>query len=280
MPVYLAYDGSVNGDWIARYALRMAARAGEPRLRVLYVEDVSISAPALSGKFANIESVAAALGVAVDIEICPMHHGVFGGLVARLPEGGDTLVVCGLRVHGGRRGIFKGTISEKLLGHRRFEVVAIRVVNPGALGVAQSLLLPIAGDRRGLNAATALVRLLGDDVRVCRLLHVVGIGLLRLRRLDAGDVGKLRHRGLEYIHRIEEKFRAAIADPRFFIDAAVRVSDDWEQEVIIDAGAHKVDLIVIEAPTRRFGGGRIFGDPVERILRDAPCDVAIYRGPD
>ena len=37
--LHFAYDGSIHGDWVARYAMRMATRLPEPRLQVLHIRD-------------------------------------------------------------------------------------------------------------------------------------------------------------------------------------------------------------------------------------------------
>lgn len=278
MAVYLTYDGSVNGDWVARYAVRVAAHSPDKRLHVLHVEDVTVVAATLAEKFENIRRIAALDGVETDIEICPMHQGVFGGIVDRVPEGRDTVVVCGVRVRSGRHGFLSGTISEQLLRHGRFETVAFRVVQPGNLGIAHRLLLPVGGDRRGFQAGLALLRLLGPDIDVCRLLHVVVARQSRLRRMDMRKVGELRRRGTAFVDGLEGDLRQALGDQPVRLDLAARVSDDWAREILIDAGSHKTDLIAVEAPVESLKGPFAFGDPLERILRDTPCDVAVYRG--
>ena len=279
MSVFLAYDGSINGDWISRYAIRMAAHAPDAALTVLHVEDAQVSGELLADKLANMEAIAAATSVTLKSEICPMHEGVFGGLLERLPEGPDTVVICGVRVRSRRQGFLGNTISQRLLGHQHFQTVALRVVQPGNLGIARRLLLPVAGHPRGVEAGIALVKLLGADVRICRLLHVVDIGAKRFRQPTVPDQDALRRRGAETLHAYEQTFRDAIGDSPLYIDAAVRVSSDWAQEIIVDAGTFKSDLITLEAPAESLRRGFLHGDPLERILRDTPCDVAIHRGP-
>ena len=151
MTICLTYDGSVNGDWIAHYAVALAAAdaASGRRLRVLHVETTDISGPPLAAKFDNIRRLCARAGIEAEIEILPMRDGVFGGLRAALPGDPETLVVCGLRAKGGRRGFLHGTVSERLLNAGQGTVVALRVVQPGLLGVVRRLLLPVAGKLPG-----------------------------------------------------------------------------------------------------------------------------------
>jgi nucleotide-binding universal stress UspA family protein len=278
MAIYLAYDGSVNGDWIARYAVNFAAGAGGV-LNVLHVETTDISGAALAEKLEGLRRLAELAGVRADVEILPMRGGVYGGLKERLPRSGDAVVVCGLRARGGRRGYLKGTISERLLDDQHFLTVALRVVQPGLLGAVQRLMMPVAGHRPGISAAHRLLGLLAPSLAELHLLHVVQVGALRFRRLDMEDAGALRHGAQGYLDEVERDIVAGQDLSRLRVDAAVRVSDDWVREVLLDAGRMRADLIALEAPRASLASGQAFGDPLEVVFRETPCDVAIYRGP-
>ncbi len=279
MSVFLAYDGSVHGDWTARYAVRFAAATPEKSLVVLYVEDVGVIAPILEAKFDNIRAISRQAGVSVACEVLPMHHGVFGGLKARIPETHDTMLVCGTRAKTGRRGFLSGTISHQLLSHRRFAVTALRIVQPGQLGIARRILLPVSGSHYGITPALPLLRLLIPDASQIRLLRVMVVTASMFRRLDAGKAGAVRHEGQNFLEGLALQFREQIDRLPCGLDLGVRVSDDWVKEVIIDAGHHHSDLICIEAPKPSLAGSFRWGDPMEKVLRDTPSDVAIYRGP-
>lgn len=279
MSIYLAYDGSVNGDWISRYAIRFAANHPERKLTVLYVEDVSIRAPALDEKLANIEAAAASAGIEVEPQIIPMRQGVAGGLLDRMPAGRDHVLVCGARARGGRQGILGGTISKRLLTRHRCTVVAIRVVQPGHLGVARRVLLPLSGSAMGVAPALPVLNLLAPDVRRLRLLRVMELGRFHYRRLDSAEAGRLQREGRAFLQAHAGAIAAETPIERATIDIGARVSDDWVNEVIIDTGQQHADLVCIEAPKESLSDRLLFGDPLERVLRDAPCDVAVYRGP-
>jgi len=137
MSVFLAYDGSLNGDWIARYALHLAKGSESRQLTVLHVEDANISGEHLHRQLTKLEEVGKSLSVAVEIQILPMHDGVFGGLCTYLPNDPHSIVVCGARANAGRRGVLTGTISERLLCDTPMNVLAIRVLQPGLLGAAR-----------------------------------------------------------------------------------------------------------------------------------------------
>ncbi len=278
MPIYLAYDGSVNGDWIAHYAVNFAAYRPQRCLQVLHVETTNISGSALAAKFDYIKQIAEHAGVNAKIEICPMRHGAFGGLIDRLPKGRDTKVICGVRAQGGRRGVLAGTVSEQLLNDQKFNVVAIRVVQPGLLGVARRLLMPMAGHRPGVQSARTLLELVAPSLTELRLLHVIELSKRKLHALDATKAGALRYQAQAYLEKVERDLTGGIDLDGVHIDSDARISDDWSREILIDAGHARADMLALEAPRTSLLDRFRYSDPLEVILRDTPCDVAIYRG--
>ncbi len=280
MSIYLAYDGSINGDWIAHYAINFAAFHPTRRLRVLHVETTDISGAALADKFDTLRRIAHHAGVTADIEICPMHHGAFGGLIEQLPKGKDTVVVCGARVQAGRRGILSGTVSEKLLAARDLTAIALRIVQPGLLGVVRRLLLPVSEPSPDLARARTLLRLVAPSLTDLRLLYVTELSTGRFRALDVTKSGALLHQAQGYLAEIEPQLIDGIDLSKAHIDAAARVTDDWAREILVDAGRTRTDLMALEVPATNLQGRLAFGDPVEVILRDTPCDIALLRGSD
>lgn len=278
MTIFLAYDGSINGDWIARYAIRLAAGDDEKKLRVLHVETAELVTADLAEKFANIRLIAEKAGVAAEVQICPMRHGVAGGLLEHLSSMSDALLVCGARARGGRRGFMGGTVASELLRDTSFDVIAIRVVQPGALGVVRRLLLPMAGHRPSRSAAVELLRALSHDLRQVRLLHVVEKPLRQLRRMEAEKAGAIRRSAGRVLQRVARYIRDETAGADLPIETAIRLSEDWARETLIDAAQQQSDLICLEASRHSLEQGFKFGDPFETLLREAPCDVALYRG--
>jgi hypothetical protein len=54
--IYLAYDGSLNGDWVSRYAIRMASRSPQKKLVLVHVLDGQIPTERLQLKTMAIEA--------------------------------------------------------------------------------------------------------------------------------------------------------------------------------------------------------------------------------
>ncbi|OHC83509.1 MAG: hypothetical protein A3G73_03540 [Rhodospirillales bacterium RIFCSPLOWO2_12_FULL_67_15] len=276
--IYLAYDGSINGDWIAWYAVTLAAHDPERRLGIVHVATAEFPLDEVRAKIERIERQGVAAGVAVAVAIVPSSGDVFRDLIARIENDANTAVVCGARVRGGGRGYLAGTVSERLLDHRLFDVVAIRVVQPGLLGAPRRFLIPVAGDPQGLQTGMALLGRFAPAVDHVHLLHVVMVKRIVFRRLREADAANLREKGWRHLERIEADLiaRTSLTADRIGVD--VVVSDDWAHETIIAASRHKSQLILMEASRRHLAGDFFYGNPVEVVLRDAPCDVAVYRG--
>ncbi|MEQ8516610.1 MAG: universal stress protein [Chromatocurvus sp.] len=280
--IYLAYDGSINGDWIAWYAKNLARHQSELTLNVLYINTGQMSAADVRARIATMESSCADSGVTLELDIvAPCGHGkdaVFRSLMDNIPSSPDTLLVCGARLSGGSDGYLAGTVSEQLLSAGRFNVMAVRVAHPGLLGAPHRFLLPIAGDHAGFLESADILRRLSPSVSRVHLLRVMTIKHLFFRRLNHVQAEKLRQKGWDSLSGLDlELARLAGLDPDL-IDSNVAVSDDWAHEVIIAANRHKSQLILMEAAAKDLRRSFKYGNPVEVVLRDAPCDVAVYRG--
>lgn len=272
-----AYDGSLNGDWVAHYAARFASNAAERRLRLVHVHDGS-PALHLPERIERIAEECRRLGVTLEPELHARgRKGVAERLIELVPPGRETTLVCGARARPRKLAFLAGTVSASLLGAARFRVVALRVVQPGVLGQPGRVLLPLAGHPRGAAHALPLFRLLGGDLRRLHLLVVREASRLRLGEPSHEALEGLLEKGRAFVARVEEEVRAALEPHRFPIDSAVVFSDDVAREILVQAGKHRVRLICLGASHRTVPGRILRGDLLERILRDAPADVAVYR---
>lgn len=275
--LYLAYDGSVNGDWISHYAIRFAANASAHDLTVLHVED-DIAVADIEPKLARIEAECATLDVRVRVERLRRTGGVAETLGEAVRDGPDNVLICGARVRSRDRGYLAGTVSAELLRWRRCHVMALRVVNPGLLGVPRNLLLPLGGSPAGLRAALPLLDLFAPNTDKLELFKIVEVNRYRYRFLNPERARRMRRDGLAELTDAEAEIVAGTAIGANKIDANAVVSDDWPREILITAGRHKSQLILLEAAERDLRQKFVFGNRLEGMLRDAPCDIAVYRG--
>lgn len=273
MTVFLAHDGSLNGDWIARYALHFAAGSIARRLVVLHVEDANISGEPLHERLEALTAMGERMNVPVEIRILPMHAGVFGGLNDYLIQQENALVVTGARVAGGRRGHLRGTISEKLLAQNKYGVVAIHVMQPGLLGDPKRVLLSLSDTAQ---APTAILKLFAPAITRLDIVQLETVSRLRFARLSEAEAAALKRDGLSKTARAEKGILSSTALTADRIDTHVRVTDDWAKQVAVEAGRYRAGLTMVEMP-KVPSGVLSFGHPVEELMRIAPSDIAVYR---
>jgi nucleotide-binding universal stress UspA family protein len=198
--IYLAYDGSVNGDWIARYAIRMAANSREQQLRVLSVDDGHLAEADYLAKVERLDRECRAAGVTCNAVRLPLQGTVADSLIAAIEPGAEQLLVCGARVRSRDRGYFSGTVSNELMRWRRCNVVALRVVQPGLLGMAQYALIPIGGSEAGVTALAPFLKRLIPGIERIELLRVVEIASWRFRRISPEAARRERRGGIQRVH--------------------------------------------------------------------------------
>lgn len=273
-----AYDGSINGDWVSNYALRLALHHPAKALRLIHVRDGTLPTTELDKKLARIADDCRRLGVALEQSIIEPSGRVTDAIEAAAPTGPDAYLVCGTRVRAGRRGLLEGTVAAQLLRAARRNVLAVRVMQPGVMGVPRELLLPVSGHPRGFRSGLPFLRLMAPDVTAVHLLYVQSVAGLRFRLLSHTEVERLREPGLAYCRRIEDELAEQLDLGSAIVDAGVIVSDDVPKEIVICAARVKSRLIYLGASERNLGQRMLYGNPLEQILRDAPCDVAVYRG--
>lgn len=280
--IHLAYDGSVNGDWVAWYALNLARHDADPRLTVLYVETDPSKTPSIKDKIDAFAHDCNRAGVTLQSVIVPCAGTsadcVFKALRGAVPSEADSLLVCGARLKDDAGGYLAGTVSEKLLSDRTFPVMAVRVTQPGLLGAPTRLLMPVAGDRAGFLTGAYILKRFGPHVARVHLLRVMQLKQSLFRRLANNQAEELRDKGRKMMHGLGEELAALVGIDAWKTDTQVTVSDDWAQDVIIAAGRHKTHLILMEAARQDLGVGYLYGNAIEVVLRNAPCDVALYRG--
>lgn len=273
----LAYDGSLNGDWVAHYAVRFAANTTERTLRLVHVRDGDPTTH-LKERIALIGAECERVGVALELELLARgREGVADRILAAVPADPTTTIVCGTRARPRQHAFLAGTVSARLLQAARCRIVAIKVAHPGLLGQPGRVLLPVAGHPRGASAPLDLLKLLGPDLHHLHVLLVREVSALRFRILTAERTERMLVSGRGYVARLESDLRAGLAPLTFGLDSSVVVSDDVPREILVQAGKHRVRLVCLGASERRLHQRLVYGDPIELVLREATADVAVYR---
>ena len=270
-----AYDGSLNGDWVAHYAVRFASNTAARRLRLIHVRD-EVRAAHLPERLARIAAECAVLDVGFDDEV--VERGA-GDVADRILDaaGPDATVIAGTRARPRARAFMAHTVSARLLAARRGPVIAIRVVHPGVLGQPGRVLVPVAERPDFAAAALPVLRLLGDDIERLHLLWVCAVSRLRARWQSAPAGVRLVAAGRAALDAVEDALRAGLAPLAPPFDATVVVSPDPPREIVLQAARHRARLICLDhdAPA----AGPLARASLEAILRAAPADVAVFRNP-
>jgi hypothetical protein len=269
-----AYDGSLNGDWVAHYAARFAANTPERTLRLVHVHE-SKPVPQLEERIARIADECRLLGVALETDlVAPGGADVAARLLEGVPQGAT--LIAGTRARPRNAVFLAGTVGARLLEAGRFPVIAVRVVHPGVLGQPGSVLLPLGERPRSAEHALLVLRLLGQDLHRLHVLFVRELPRLRHRILSRAGAGGLLAEERAFAARLEEALRRGLAPHRFELDSSVAVTDDAPREVLLHAARHRSRLICLEASEGSLPSRLFSRDPIERVLRDTPSDVAVY----
>jgi len=277
--LHFAYDGSIHGDWVARYAIRMATRLSDPRLRVLHVEDGQLSDAVLASGLARIETECASLSLPYELDVRPAGRSVAATLLGLVPPSPDHYLVCGTRVRQKGRGLLTGTVSQHLLREGACQVLSLRVMQPGLLGGPRSFLVPVSGRPEGIAVGLPFLRLLVPEASELEVLLVRRMSRQRFRNIGHAEAARLIQRGQEYVRGIERSLSAELGLPLGRLDATVVLSDDLPKEIVIQAGKARSQLIYMGASAGSLRQRSVYGSPIEQVLRSAPCDIAIYGTP-
>jgi len=274
-----AYDGSINGDWVSHYAVQLAAAHDDHALTLVHVRAGRTQEAPLAEKLQRMRWECERRGVRLVERLLPRFGGdLFEAIRSAVPEGPEHYLVCGTRAQGRGRGFLSGTTSEQLLRSGHCNVLAVRVVQPGLLGSPRRLLLPVAERPDGFRSGLPFLRLFGPQVSHLHILLVARVGRGRFRQISHELVERLRSPGQAYCERVEQEIVEQLGLGSKVMDAQVVVSDEIPREILIAANKTKSRLIYMGASERTLTERFLFGSPIEQVLRDATCDVAIYRG--
>ncbi|TLM62022.1 MAG: hypothetical protein FDZ69_13335 [Deltaproteobacteria bacterium] len=277
--IILAHDGSLYGDWVARYAVRFAATDQDRRLLLLHVTDGRVDEAVARARFARLAEDCAATAVGYHQELLTPAPTVHRALRQATPHDPQALLVCGTRVKPRRQALLTGSVAELLLRSHQCPVLALRVVQPGLLGLPHDLLLPLAGHRDGFARCWPVLRRLAPQLRRLHLLYAVPPGPLAAALHSPARQQLARRAGEAYLDRICAGLAGEIPEPPFVIDRRILATHDWPHQTLIEASRIKAQMLLLGASERSLAHRVFHGRGLERILRETPCDAGIYRGP-
>lgn len=276
--IILAHDGSLYGDWVARYALRFAATDADRKLLLLHVSDGRIEKTVAAARFSRLAEACAEAAVAFHHELLPLGHSVHRTLRQATPHDPEALLLCGTRVKPRRQTFLTGSVAELLLRSHQCPVLALRVVQPGLLGLPHDLLLPLAGHPDGFPRLEPILRRLAPRLRKIYFLHVLPANLLAQQHLSPARQQQLLQGGHRYLDGVCAEVAESFGPARFTIDRRVLIAPDPAHQIMVEASRLKTQMLLLGASERSLAHRVFHGQALERILRETPCDVGIYRG--
>lgn len=276
--IILAHDGSIYGDWVARYAIRFAALEPDRKLLALHVREGKVCPDVVESRLALIASECDSFDVEFIAEYLTLGPSVYRSLRQAVPPDSNALLVCGTRVKSSKNRYLAGSVAEKLLRMHECSILALRVVQPGLLGNPHELLLPLAGHLRGFLRLEPVFRRLGPRLRAVHLCRIMQVNSLRHPQLSAAMEHILKEKGRAYLARFRTEMDAALGPVSFRCDQRVMISSDWAQELLVQASRLKAELMLLGLSERSLAYRVFHSATIERILHETPCDVGIYRG--
>jgi len=140
-----------------------------------------------------------------------------------------------------------------------------------------SLLLPFRRDATVPLAVLPLLRLLAPALREVHVLVVEEIARLRYRLIGTRGARRRIELARARAQAIEGELLDALGPVAWRSDAGATLSDDIARETLAWAARLRARLVALDAS--HLPARLAYGDPLEQLLRDASCDVALYRAP-
>jgi nucleotide-binding universal stress UspA family protein len=274
--IYLAYDGSTNADWVSRYAVNMAGNSKSQQLTLLHVNDGLHPLEKIRTRIKTIGNECQLQGIEFTSQIAPISTDVYRTLLEIIPASPTSYCICGTRIKTRDKEFLAGTVSEKLLGAKKFNMLAIRVVNPDINGRPGELLFPLADYSRGFEAAMPFLMMLLPSVRKLHLVRIMNPNPLWFQYLSGSGPPATPATDREYFTGIMTDIREETEEYAIPIDSEVIRADDWAGEIINKAGSEGCEMILLGASDRLLPTHYFPGNKIEQILKAPPCDVGIY----
>ncbi|MBT3980573.1 MAG: universal stress protein [Bacteriovoracaceae bacterium] len=279
--IYLAYDGSLHSDWVARYAMNMATNIGVKELHILYVEDGKMSRSKFDEKLKALVDEVEQRNLEPFVSILPLKGNVSSSIINHLPQNSQCFLIAGARSHGHLKGFLSGSIAEKLLiKNKSFSTIIFRVTRPGLLGVAKNILIPTAKNHLHLQQASSILKGFAPGISELRLLHIKKLFSLFFRNLSPKRAERFRKKSLQDLEEVSSFMKASLDLGDHQIKTHAQLSNSLSKEVILFANKWHSDLIFMGAPDSYLNRHSFFGNLFEQILRRSNCDVALYHTSD
>jgi nucleotide-binding universal stress UspA family protein len=272
--IHVADDGSEHATWTLYYALRMARRLDPPLVQMLRVPQRGASPTKAHDE--RQARLAEQLGVRLVHRTLPSARDVPAALADHVQPGPSDVVLVGFRAHRHGRGLALGTVGQALLARHDHAVLAMRVVAPGNLGLPRVAALGLSESPGLVERLAPAVQLLAPDLERLMLLHVVEVQRRFYGALTYARLRELEGRGQATLARCAAALRRALGPlPR--LERRTSVAESWPTQLVMDAHRTRAHLLLLGASDQLLPRRFTLSNPLETVLRNAACDVAVFR---
>ena len=115
--IILAHDGSIYGDWVARYAIGFAAVEADRKLLVLHVAEGKVSEEIVDSRFAGWARSVQSLAIEFLPQVLPLGQSTYRSLRQSVPHDPQALLICGTRVKPRGQNYLSGSVAEQAAAH-------------------------------------------------------------------------------------------------------------------------------------------------------------------
>jgi nucleotide-binding universal stress UspA family protein len=273
--IHLADDGSQQAAWMLHYALRMASRAQPARLQVLHVRERGDEH--LQARMRQHALLAERYGVEVIPREIDRKRDVPGTLAEHVETGPRDVVIVGFRAHTRGRGLAFGSVGQALLSRHDHSVLAMRIVQPGNLGLPKVLAMGLSESPRLHERLLPALQLFAPDLDELWLLRVMEVQLRFLGLLTFEQAQALQQKGQSTLGAAALALRDSLDGDAPYVDSRVSVADRWPTQLVIDAHRVHAHLLLLGASDHLLPRRFALSNPLETVLRNAACDVAVFR---
>ncbi len=270
--ILVAIDGTFHSNLAARYSYQFV-RAFNSKLFVVTVISKGMSEreeQSASSSIVKITDEASAAGL--DVEGVILRGDVIEAINRFVREHKIDIVFTSTRRPHNSRRFFVKSVTSGLMSGLSCSVIAIKISHPGRSLRSRRVLVPVIGDGYMDKERADIVEALADGVKSSiTVFHVNELSSSMKKSLDEAKQGLLLEASEIKISSFVKELRTRGINASVKIVSGSKVRD----EIISEASHHKYDLIILGTTKRNIVKKAVSGNPVEEILRDAPCDVML-----
>jgi nucleotide-binding universal stress UspA family protein len=270
--ILAAVNEFTNSEGAARYAIALA-QSCQAALSLIFIAEAKVSREVLRRAEAALERLfmeAEKQNIAVG-----MSTGLgdpFKKIRDAVRENDVDIVFIATRREDVEKRFFQKTLAREFMLRLPCSVAMVRVVRMGRV-VPKNILVPLRGQMSNIEERSCFVAKLAENFgSKVTLFHLAE----PLTRYFHGEVPLSASQREERLPKDIERFTECLRRSGICHEKRTRYGS-IAREITIEAAHRRNDLIVMGASERGLVRSIIGGNPVERVLRETPCNLIILK---